>query len=102
MKISPRTEGTTDGNVGRGMDLALVTLVFLGLGYVLDRVLDTKPLFMIVLFLFAVAGQMVKMWIGYDAKMKTLEAERAPCAQDRRRDPDERAGPPRRWQRARS
>jgi hypothetical protein len=44
---------------------------------VLDRVLDTKPVFMIALFVFAVVGQMVKMWLGYDAKMKVLEAERA-------------------------
>ena len=77
MKISPRTQTTTDSNVGRGMDLALVTLVFLGIGYVLDRILDTKPAFMIGMFVFAVVGQTIKMWIGYDAKMKVHEAERA-------------------------
>ncbi|MCU1502016.1 MAG: hypothetical protein JWM12_1370 [Ilumatobacteraceae bacterium] len=77
MKFSPRTQTSNDSNVGRGLDLALVTLVFLGLGYVLDRILDTKPVFMIALFVFAVIGQFVKMWLGYDAKMKVLEAERA-------------------------
>ncbi|MEO5899424.1 MAG: AtpZ/AtpI family protein [Ilumatobacteraceae bacterium] len=77
MKISPRTQASTDSNVGRGMDLALVTLVFLGIGYVLDRILDTKPVFMIGMFVFAVVGQTIKMWIGYDAKMKVHEAERA-------------------------
>jgi len=59
------------------MDLALVTLVFLGIGYVLDRILDTKPVFIIGMFVFAIVGQTVRMWIGYDAKMKVHEAERA-------------------------
>ena len=79
MKISPRTQTATatDSNVGRGMDLALVTVVFLGIGYVLDRVFDTKPVFMIALFLFAVIGQFVRLWLGYDSKMKSLEEERS-------------------------
>jgi F0F1-type ATP synthase assembly protein I len=85
VKISPRTQTATatDSNVGRGMDLALVTLVFLGIGYVLDRILDTKPVFMIALFLFAVIGQFVKMWLGYDSKMRVLEAERAAAGKSR-------------------
>jgi F0F1-type ATP synthase assembly protein I len=84
VKISPRTQtAATDSNVGRGMDLALVTLVFLGLGYVLDRILDTKPVFMIALFVFAIVGQTIKMWLGYDAKMKVHEAERAAAIQSK-------------------
>ncbi|MEO5724806.1 MAG: AtpZ/AtpI family protein [Ilumatobacteraceae bacterium] len=77
MKLLPRKTINLDDNLGRGMDLALVTLVFLGVGYVMDRALDTKPVFMIILFVFAVVGQTLKMWFGYDARMKQLEAERA-------------------------
>ena len=40
------TPGTGD-KVGKGIDVALVTLAFLGIGYALDRWLGTKPLFMI-------------------------------------------------------
>lgn len=76
-KLTPRRPVDADDGLGRGMDIALVTLVFLGFGYLLDRILDTKPLFMIVLFVFSVVGQTVKMWLGYDAKMKVLEAEHA-------------------------
>ena len=39
--------------LGRGMDFALVVLVFLGIGYGLDRWLDTRRLFMIGLVVFA-------------------------------------------------
>ena len=62
--------------LGRGMDFALVVLVFLGIGYALDRWLGTRPWCMIGFVVFAVVGQFVKMWYGYDLKMKTLEAER--------------------------
>ena len=37
----------TDDKIGKGIDVALVTLAFLGIGYGLDRWLDTKPLFMV-------------------------------------------------------
>lgn len=83
MKLLPRKPIDADDNIGRGMDLALVTLVFLGIGYVLDRWLGTRPLFMITLFLLAAVGQFVKLWFGYEAKMKLLEAERAEMSQVR-------------------
>lgn len=75
MKFLPSTSSKPDDNVGRGIELVVGIVVFLGIGYVLDRWLDTKPIFMIVLFVFAVAGYMVKMWLGYDAKMRQHEAE---------------------------
>ena len=84
-RLTARRPVSSDDTLGRGMDLALVTLVFLGLGYVVDRMLDTKPLFMIVFFVFAVVGQTVKMWFGYAAKMKLLEAEHAQARQGRSR-----------------
>jgi F0F1-type ATP synthase assembly protein I len=74
----------TDDNLGRGMDLALSTLVFLFLGYLLDRWLGTEPVFMIVLFLAGSVGQIVRLWFDYDARMKTLEAERATATRSRR------------------
>ena len=61
--------------LGRGMDFALVVLVFLGIGYVLDRVLDTRPAFMVGLVIFSVVGQFIKMYYEYTAQMKVHEAE---------------------------
>lgn len=77
MKLVPRQPTiNADDNVGRGMDFALVTLVFLGIGYGVDRWLDTRPLFMIVLVVFAIVGKSIAMWFQYDAKMRALETER--------------------------
>jgi F0F1-type ATP synthase assembly protein I len=76
VKLLPRKPVDTADNLGRGMDFALVTLVFLGLGYLLDRWLGTEPLFMIGLVVFAMVGQFVRMWYGYDAAMRQLEEER--------------------------
>ncbi len=77
MKPPPTVKSATDDKLGIGIDVALVTLVFLGLGYLLDRWLDTKPVFMIVLVCVALIGEFVRFWYDYDSKMKVLEAERA-------------------------
>ena len=77
MKPPPRINTAVDDKLGKGIDLALVTLVFLGVGYGLDRVFGTKPLFMIVLVVLAVVGEFIRFWYAYDAKMKSLESERA-------------------------
>lgn len=81
MKLIPRKPINADDNLGRGMDMALVTLVFLGIGWAIDRRLDTKPLFMIGLVLVALVGQFVKMWYAYDATMARHEDERRAAAQ---------------------
>ena len=72
-----RINTATDDKIGKGIDVALVTLSFLGIGYALDRWLDTKPLFMIVLVVLALIGEFVRFWYDYDARMKVLEAQRA-------------------------
>ena len=78
MKLVPRTTTIdADDNIGRGMDFALVILVFLGLGWALDRGLGTRPVFMIGCTVFAVVGQFVRMWYAYEARMSVLQAQRA-------------------------
>jgi len=89
VNILPTRRNTADSQqtgqtLGRGMDFALVVLVFLGIGYALDRWLDTKPVFMIALVLFSVVGQFVKMYYDYSATMTDLEAKRAEQRQAQR------------------
>ena len=72
-----RFEPGTGGKVGKGVDVALVTLAFLGIGYVLDRWLSTKPLFMIGFVVLGLIGEFLRFWYDYDARMKVLEAQRA-------------------------
>lgn len=77
VKLIPRTKPIdADDNIGRGMDFALVILVFLGIGWALDRALDTRPAFMIGCVVFSVVGQFVRMWYAYDASMQQHEATR--------------------------
>ena len=71
--------------LGRGMDFALVVLVFLGIGYGLDRWLGTRPAFTIGLVVFSVVGQFIKMYFEYTATMKVHEAERAAAMQSQPR-----------------
>ncbi len=73
----PRRNTATDTKLGKGIDVALVTLVFLGVGYMLDRWLGTKPVFTIALVVLALVGEFVRFWYDYDARMKVLEAQRA-------------------------
>lgn len=74
--IPQHQRNTSDDGIGRGMEFAVLVMMFLGVGYVLDRAFDTKPLFMIVLVVVALIGQFASMWYSYDARMKQHEAER--------------------------
>ncbi len=66
-----------DDTLGRGMDVALTVLVFLGLGWLIDRWLGLFPLFTISLVLFSAIGSFIRMKYVYDAMMERHEAERA-------------------------
>lgn len=67
---------TTDDNLGRGMEIALTLLLFLAIGWGLDRWLGVFPLFTITLVLIASVGMFVRLKYTYDAAMERLEAER--------------------------
>jgi Na+-transporting methylmalonyl-CoA/oxaloacetate decarboxylase beta subunit len=66
---------SSDDSLGRGMDLALTLLVFLGLGALVDSWLGIFPVFTIALVLFAAVGTFVRMKVVYDATMERHEAE---------------------------
>lgn len=75
----PATQAPTgnDDTLGRGMDVVLTMVVFLGLGWLLDRWLGLFPVLTISLVLFAAIGSFVRMKYVYDAAMERHEAERA-------------------------
>ena len=80
-KTVPRKTIAADDNIGKGMDLALVTLLFLGLGWAIDGWLDTQPIFTVVMPLVALVGKFIAMWYQYQARMEVLEAERLAARQ---------------------
>lgn len=70
--------------MGRATEIALLPAVFGGLGWLLDRWLGTRPVFFIVLVVFAFGGMLVRMWLGYDAAMRRHEAELTDRLRDNR------------------
>jgi len=79
MKLLPRNIRTPnmDDNVGRGIEMAMTVALFVGIGYGIDRWLDTAPVFMIVMTFVAGIGFFAKFRYQYEARMGELEAERA-------------------------
>ena len=67
----------SDDNLGRGMDVALTMLAFLGLGWLIDAWLGLFPVFTIGLVVFAAIGSFIRLKYVYDATMERLEADRA-------------------------
>jgi F0F1-type ATP synthase assembly protein I len=59
----------------RAIELALTPVVAAGIGYAIDRVVGTVPIFTIVFLVLAVIGTFVKMYYAYDTKMKAHDAE---------------------------
>lgn len=79
--VAPRTpdhrdlyNGAGEGQ-SRAFELAVTPAIIGGFGYLLDRWLGLLPVLTIVFFLVATAGVMVRMYYGYDAKMKEHEAD---------------------------
>jgi hypothetical protein len=63
-------------SLGKGMDVALTLLVFLGIGWAIDAWLGIFPVFSIGLVLFAAVGTFVRLKYTYELTMQRLEAER--------------------------
>lgn len=55
---------------GRGLELALVLVVFGGIGWFIDRMVGTRPLFFLLFAVIGFAGVGVKLWLGYDLEMR--------------------------------
>lgn len=66
--------GFGDG-LARAFEFAVTPIIFLAMGYGLDRWLGLFPLFTIALLIFSLTGQFLMMWIRYDAEMKAHEAD---------------------------
>lgn len=66
--------GFGDG-LSRAFEIALTPAIFGGLGFVVDRMTGTVPVFTIGLLLFALVGMFARTWFAYDAQMRQHEAD---------------------------
>lgn len=60
--------------MNRAFELALTPAIIGAFGYLLDRWFGLLPVCTIVFFLIGMSGVIARMWYGYDARMKELEA----------------------------
>ena len=67
-------QGFGDG-MSHAFELVATPLVFGGIGLLVDRLAGTSPVFVVVLGLFGVVGTFARFWYGYDAEMRSHEAE---------------------------
>jgi len=84
MKLHPKqTRVDTQDSLGLGIEAAIIVALFFGVGYGLDWLFGTAPIFMIVLSVLGAVGLFVKWKYRYDDRMNELEAERAGSPVDR-------------------
>jgi F0F1-type ATP synthase assembly protein I len=86
MKLLPKqTRVDTQDSLGLGIEAAIIAVLFLGVGYGLDRLFGTTPIFMIVLTVVGAVGLFAKWKYRYDDRMNELEAQRTAKHADRSR-----------------
>jgi ATP synthase protein I len=86
MKLLPQqTRVDTQDGLGLGIEAAVIMALFLGVGYGLDWLFGTTPVFMIVFTLLGAVGLFAKWKYRYDDRMNELEAERAAKTSERSR-----------------
>lgn len=73
-KLIPATRPTT--SISNGAEIAGGMLVFFLIGLGLDAWLDTRPVFMIAMSVFAAAGIGARTYYAYNIKMEQLEEDR--------------------------
>lgn len=88
MKLLPKQQArvNTEDSVGLGIEAAVIIALFLGIGYVLDRIFATMPIFMIAMTVLGAIGLFAKLKYRYDDRMDELEAERRLSPDHRRPD----------------
>jgi F0F1-type ATP synthase assembly protein I len=59
--------------MGRGLELAITLLVMVGIGFGVDHLFGTAPLFVVIFSVLGFAGITVKLFLGYDTEMKKHE-----------------------------
>ena len=57
-------------SLNRGFELTLTIVAMVGIGWLVDRVAGTTPLFTIGFAVLGFVGTFVKLWIGYDLEMR--------------------------------
>ena len=68
-------KGMGDDVAARGFELALTPTLFGFLGYLLDRVVGTVPLFTVTFAVLALVGAAYMLWFRYEQQMRQHESD---------------------------
>lgn len=74
-----QTRVNPQDSLGHGLDAAILMIIFVGVGYGLDRLFGTLPWFMVILTVIGAVGVFATFKYRYEAKMNEHD--------DRRRNP---------------
>lgn len=66
----------TEDSLGHGMEAVVMLAIFLGLGWVLDSVFGTIPIFMIIMTVIGSVGLFARFYYSYERRMDEHEANR--------------------------
>jgi F0F1-type ATP synthase assembly protein I len=73
---SPAASGSIGDGLANGFEYAGAVLLFTLLGWLLDKWLHTKPLFIVGLTVVGIIGQFARTFYGYSAEMRRHEEKR--------------------------
>lgn len=76
MTPNDRPANQADTTIASGLESGIVLVLFVGLGYVLDSWLGTKPIFTLGLFVLGAIGLFYKFKAAYTIRMDAYDAER--------------------------
>lgn len=80
MKLLPRppknVRVNTEDSLGHGMDAVIMLAIFLGVGYGLDRLFGTVPVFMIAMTVIGSVGLFARFYYQYERKMDEHDERR--------------------------
>ena len=75
-RLPPPKRVEPDDSIVQGMEAVFALVLFLGLGVLIDRWLDTSPVFTIGMLLLGAVGVFLRFKYAYIARMDRLEADR--------------------------
>ena len=66
----------SDESLGHGMDAVITLMIFLAVGWGLDSIFGTLPVFMIVMVVFGAVGVFARFYYSYSRTMDGHDADR--------------------------
>lgn len=74
--VRAKSRANSEDSLGHGMDAVIMLAIFLGLGWLLDSVFGTIPVFMIAMTVIGSIGLFARFYYSYGRRMDRHDADR--------------------------